>query len=98
MNGSDPIGLWLAASVVTGVTAHAALAARDRRAYIRLRDAYLGAVSVVQETGAADALVREQELHREFMRATWPGWFGALGARLRTALVLCAVAGLGVMV
>src|SRR5689334_16295904 len=98
MNGSDPIGLWLAASVVTGVTAHAALAVRDRRAYLRLRDAYVGAVSVAQETGAPDALVRAQELHREFMRATWPGWFRALGARLKAAFVLCAVAGAGVMV
>src|SRR5689334_6792342 len=98
MNGSDPIGLWLAASVVTGVTAHAALAVRDRRAYLRLRDAYVGAVSAAQETGAPDALVRAQELHREFMRATWPGWFRALGARLKAAFVVCAVAGLGVMV
>src|SRR5690242_20465352 len=98
MNGSDPIGMWLAASVVTGVTAHAARAARDRRTYLRLRDAYVGAVSAAQKTGAPDALVRAQELHREFMRATWPGWFRSLGARLKAAFVLCMVFGVGVMV
>jgi len=41
MTNSDPIGLWLAASVVTGLAAHVALAARNRRAYRRLRDADL---------------------------------------------------------
>jgi Flp pilus assembly protein TadB len=98
MTNSDPIGLWLAASVVTGLAAHVALAARDRRAYRRLRDAYVGAVSAAQETGAADALVRAQELHREFMRTTTPGWLTGLGARVRAALVVCAVAGIAVMV
>jgi hypothetical protein len=53
---------------------------------------------VAHETGATDALVRAQELHREFMRATWPGWFRSLGARLKAAFVLCAVVGVGVMV
>ncbi|WP_242340703.1 hypothetical protein [Anaeromyxobacter sp. SG66] len=98
MTNSDPIGLWLAASVATGVTAHVALAVRDRRTYRRLRDAYVGAVSAAHETGAADALVRAQELHREFMRTTPPGWLTGLGARFKTALVLCAAAGVAVMV
>jgi hypothetical protein len=98
MTSSDPIGLWLAASAATGVAAHVALAARDRRSYRRLRDAYVGAVSAAQETGAADALVRAQELHREFMRTTAPGWLTGFGARLKAALVLCAAAGVGVMV
>lgn len=98
MTSSDPIGLWLAASVATGVTAHVALTARDRHAYRRLRGAYVGAVSAAQDTGAADALVRAQELHREFMRATQPGWLTGLGSRLKVALVLCAVVGVAVMV
>jgi Flp pilus assembly protein TadB len=99
MTNSDPIGLWLAASVTTGVAAHVALAARERRAYRRLREAYVGAVSAAQETGAADALVGAQELHREFMRTTPPpGWLTGLGARIQSALVLCAVAGVAAMV
>jgi Flp pilus assembly protein TadB len=99
MTNFDPIGLWLAASVVVGVAAHVALAARSRRAYRRLRDAYAGAVSAAQQTGAVDALVLAQELHREFMRTTPPpGWLTGLGARLKAALVLCAVAGVAAMV
>ena len=98
MTDSDPIGLWLAASVATGLAVHIALALRDRRTYRRLRDAYVGAVSVAQETGAADSLVRAQEMHREFMRTTTPGWLTGLGGRVRAALVLCAVAGIAVMI
>ncbi len=99
MTNSDPIGLWLAASVVVGVAAHVALAAHSRRAYRRIREAYVGAVSAAQQTGAVDALVRAQELHREFMRTTPPpGWLTGLGARLKAALVLCAVAGVVAMV
>jgi Flp pilus assembly protein TadB len=99
MTNSDPIGLWLAASVVVGVAAHVALAARTRRAYRRFHEAYVGAVSAAQQTGAVDALVRAQELHREFMRTTPPpGWLAGLGGRLKAALVLCAVAGVTAMV
>lgn len=99
MTNSDPIGLWLAASVFVGVAAHVAFAARSRRAYRRLREAYVGAVSAAQHTVAADALVRAQELHWEFMRTTPPpGWLTGLGARLKAALVLCAVAGVAAMV
>ncbi len=99
MTNSDPIGLWLAASVVVGVAAHVALAARSRRAYRRLREAYVGAISAAQHTGAVDALVRAQELHREFMRTMPPpGWLTGLGARLKAALVLCAGAGVAAMV
>jgi hypothetical protein len=98
MTNSDPIGLWLAASVATGVVAHGVLAARDRRNYLRLRDAYVGAVAAARETGAADALVRAQELHREFMRASAPWWLTGLAGRLKTALVVCAVASVAVMV
>jgi hypothetical protein len=99
MTSSDPVGLWLAASVVVAVAAHVALAARSRRAYRRLRETYVGAVSAAQQTGAVDALVRAQELHREFLRTTTPpGWLTGLGARLQAALVLCAVVGVAVMV
>jgi hypothetical protein len=99
MTNSDPIGLWLAASAVVGVAAHVALAARNRRAYRRFREAYVGALATAQQTGAVDVLVRAQELHREFMRTTPPeGWLTGLGARLKAALVLCAVAGVAAMV
>lgn len=98
MTSSDPIALWLAASLTTGVAAHVVLAARNRRAYRRLREAYVGAVADAQETGAAGALVRAQELHREFMRAMPPGWLTGIGARLKVALVLCAAAGVAVLV
>lgn len=95
---SDPIGLWLAASIATGVTAHVVLAAGSRRTYDRLREAYVGTVSSAQHSGDATALVRAQELHREFMRTTQPGWLTGLGARLKAALVLCAVTGIAVWV
>lgn len=98
MTISDPIGLWLVASVATGLTAHVALAARNRRTYHRLREAYVGAVTAAQQTGAANALVRAQELHRDFMRATAPSWLTGLGARLRAALAVCGLAGVAVMV
>jgi hypothetical protein len=98
MTSSDPIALWLAGSVTTSVAAHLALAAQNRRAYRRLREAYVGAVADAQETGAAGALVRAQELHREFMRAMPPGWLTGLGPRLKVALVLCAAAGVAVLV
>jgi hypothetical protein len=99
MTNSDPIGLWLAASVVVGFAAHVALAGLRRRAYRRFREAYVGAISAAQQTGAVDALVRAQELHREFMRTTPPpGWLTGLGAHLNAALVLCAVAGVAAMV
>jgi Flp pilus assembly protein TadB len=98
MTNSDPLGLWLAASLTTGVATHVTLVARNRRAYRRLREAYVDAVAAAQETGAADALVRAQEVHREFMRAVPPGWLAGLGARLRAALVLCAAVGVAVLV
>jgi len=99
MTNSDPIGLWLAVSVVVGIAAHVVLAARSRREYHRFREAYVAAVSAAQQTGAPDTLVRAQELHREFMRTTPPsGWFSGVGARLKAALVVCAVAGVAVMI
>jgi hypothetical protein len=98
MTSSDPIGLWFAASIATGIAAHMALAAQSRRTYHRLRETYVGAVSAAQQTGDAAALVRAQELHREFMRTTQPGWLTGFGARLKAALVLCAVAGVAAMV
>ncbi len=98
MPHQDPIALWLGASLGAGVAAHVALTAWYRRDYRRLRSAYVGAVADAQETGAPDALVRAQELHRHFMRASLPGWFAGLGARIRSAFVLCAIAGIAVMV
>lgn len=98
MTSSDPIGMWLAASTATGIAAHVALAARSRRSYLRLREAYIAAVSAAQQSGDAAALVRAQEMHREFMRTTQPGWLTGLAARLKTAILLYAVGGVAVMV
>jgi hypothetical protein len=94
----DPIALWLGTSLGGGLAAHVAITVLYRRNYRRLRAAYVGAVADAQETGAPGALVRAQELHRQFMRATVPGWFTGLGARIRSAFVLCAIAGIAVMV
>jgi hypothetical protein len=98
MMNSDPIGLWLVASVGTGFAAHVAIAAWHRYGCVRLREAYVNAVSVAQDTGRADALVRAQELHQQFIRATPPSWLTGLGGHLKAAFVFCAIAGTAAMV
>ena len=91
----DPIALWFLTSLAVGVTAHVAAAWFYRRSYARLRGAYVAAVAHVQRTGGdPDALVRTQELHRQFMRARIPSWALGLGVHLRNALVVGAVIGL----
>jgi hypothetical protein len=94
----DPIALWFAASAAGGLAAHVAIAAWYRRSYHRLHAAYIGAVTDARETGAADALVRAQELHRRFIRASPPSWLAGLGAHLRSAFVLCAIGGAALMI
>jgi hypothetical protein len=94
----DPIALWLTTSVAGGLAAHVAIAAWYRRSYRRLRAAYVGAVTDAQETGAADALVRAQDLHRQFIRANPPSWLAGLGAHLRSAFVLCAIGGVALLI
>jgi hypothetical protein len=97
MMSSDPIGLWLVASVGTGLAAHVAIATWHRQSYVRLREAYVGAVSAAQDTGRADALVRAQELHRQFIRATPPSWISGLGGHVKAAFFFCAAAGMVAM-
>ncbi len=94
----DPIALWVATSAAGGFAAHLVIAAWYRRTYRRLRDAYVGAVGDAQETGAAHALVRAQELHRQFMRASPPSWFSGVGVHLRAAFVICAITGVSLMI
>jgi hypothetical protein len=66
-----------------------------RRSYGRLRGAYVAAVAHVQRTGGdPDALVRAQELHRQFMRARIPSWVFGVGVHLRNAVVISAIIGL----
>jgi hypothetical protein len=74
-----------------GLARHFAARRRHRRSYLALRRAYEDAVQEVRETdGAASAVVREQELHREFMRAYFPTWLEGFGGRLRSTAKLCA--------
>lgn len=58
-------------SGVGGVAAHLAAAWLYQRSYGRLRGACVAAIAHVQRKGdEPSALVRAQELHRQFMRAT----------------------------
>jgi hypothetical protein len=76
---------------VAGLGGHFAARWRHRRGYATLRRAYENAVREVRDTGGDPAaLVRGQELHREFMRACLPGWFDGFGHRLRMMAKLCA--------
>jgi hypothetical protein len=93
----DPVVLWFAASAGGGLAAHVVVAAWYRRSYRRLHAAYVGAVTDAQETGAADALVRAQELHRQFVRADPPSWLAGLCAHLRSAFVLCTICGVALL-
>jgi hypothetical protein len=94
----DPIAVWFATSIAVGLAAHVAITAWHRRSYRRVRAAYVGAVTDAQETGAPTTLVRAQELHRKFIRASPPTWLAGLGAHLRSAFVLCAIGGVALMV
>lgn len=98
MPHQDPIALWLMTSLASGLAAHVVIAVFYRRSYERLRAAYVGAVADAQETGAAGALVQAQELHRQFMRASPPSWVAGFGVHVRGAFVLCAIAGVALMI
>lgn len=97
MTHQDPIAVWLATSLTGGLAGHIAIAAWYRRSYRLLRTAYVGAVADAQQTGAAPALVRAQELHRQFMRASPPSWISGVGAHVRAAFVFGAIAGVALM-
>lgn len=91
----DLIALWFLTSLAGGVAAHVAAAWFYRRSYARLRAAYVTAVGHVQRTGNdPDALIRAQELHRQFMRARIPSWTLGAGVHLRNALVVGAIVSL----
>jgi Flp pilus assembly protein TadB len=92
------VALWLVASLLGGLAVHAAIAAWSRRSYDRLHAACAGAVADAQETNTPDALVRAEELHRQFMRATRPSWLSGLGAHLKAAPVICGLVGLALMI
>jgi hypothetical protein len=94
----DPLALWLVTSLLGGLAAHVAIVAWYRRSYVRLRAAYTGAVADAQETSRPDALVRAEELHRQFMRASPPGWLAGFGAHLKVASVICGLVGLALMI
>jgi hypothetical protein len=92
------VALWLVASLLGGLAAHAAIVAWSRRSYDRLRAAYAGAVADAQVTSTPEALVRVEELHRQFMRANPPGWLAGFGAHLKAASVICGLVGLALMI
>jgi hypothetical protein len=92
------VAIWLVASLLGGLAAHAAIAAWSCRSYDRLRAAYAGAVADAQETGRPNALVRAEELHRQFMRASPPSWLAGFGAHLKAASVICGLVGLALMI
>lgn len=92
------VALWIVASLLSGLAAHAAIAAWSRRSYERLRAAYAGAVADAQETSTPYALVRAEELHRQFMRAAPLRWFAGLGAHLKSALVVGGLLGGGLLI
>lgn len=93
----DPLGVWLVTSLVVGLAAHIAIVLWHRRGYARLRSAYAAAVVAAQATGSAEALVRAEELHREFIQTRSPRWSASLGAHIRAGFVLCGPA-VGMMV
>lgn len=92
------VALWLVASLLGGLAAHAAIAAWSRRSYERLRTAYAAAVADAQEISTPHALVRAEELHRQFMGASPPGWLAGFGAHLKAASVICGLVGLALMI
>ena len=87
----ENLGLIISGIFIIGLSGHFTSRRRHRRSYVALRDAYEEAVREVRESGGdAAALVRGQELHREFMRAYYPGWFEGFGRRVRTMAKVCA--------
>lgn len=87
----ENLGLIIGGVFIAGLGRHFTSRRRHRRSYVALRDAYEAAVREVRESsGDSAALVRGQELHREFMRAYYPGWFEGFGRRLRTVAKVCA--------
>ncbi len=75
-----------------GIAEHYLSRWRHRRRYRVLRDAYERAVRRVQATDCdPTAVVRCNELERDFMRAWWLPWSFGLGARIRKMLKICAV-------
>ena len=83
----DHLGATVGGLYAAGLLAHFARRWVARRRYAALRAAYESAVEDVHRLGGQPAaVVRWQELQREFMRAWLPGWFsGAVPSALRIA-------------
>ena len=92
------VAFWLVASLLGSLAAHAAIAAWSRRNYARLRASYASAVADAQETSTPYALVRAEELHRQFMRASPPGWLAGFGAHLKASSLTCGLVGLALLI
>jgi hypothetical protein len=88
----DHLEPLVGAVVVAGISSHFLARWRQRRRYVALRAACEDAVHVASlRAGDPVAMVRLQELHREFMRAWLPGWLDGLGRHLAGTAKTCAV-------
>ena len=88
----DHLEPLMGAVFVAGISSHFLTRWRQRRRYVALRAACEDAVHVASlRAGDPVAMVRLQELHREFMRAWLPGWLDGLGRRLAGTAKTCAV-------
>ena len=88
----DHLEPLVGAVFVAGISSHFLTRWRQRRRYVALRAACEDAVHVASlRAGDPVAMVRLQELHREFMRACLPGWLDGLGRRLAGTAKTCAV-------
>ena len=88
----DHLEPLVGAVFVAGISCHFLTRWRQRRRYAALRAAYESAVEDVHRLGGQPAaVVRWQELQREFMRAWLPGWLDGLGRRLAGTAKTCAV-------
>ena len=86
----DNLGLLVAGAFTVGVTGHFTARWRHRHRYFALRDVYEGALRDARESGGdTSAVVRWQELQREFMRASLPRWLDGFGRRLLLMTKVC---------
>ena len=88
----DHLEPLVGAVFVAGISSHFLARWRQRRRYVALRAACEDAVHVASlRAGDPVAMVRLQELHREFMRAWLPGWLDGLRRRVVITAKTCAV-------
>jgi len=86
----ENLGRLLSGLFATGMAFHFVRRHHERRHYAALRAAYEVAVRAAQMSGADPAAIVDlSELHREFMRASFPAWFDGIGRRLLLMAKVC---------